>query len=187
MNPKRTISKKIKALKDIAGVCVSGTVYELDEMMKMFPYIDYKNTVYFEDYFEHKFEVGDKVRYTGSIKNNIDKTKPHKVISYRHDVRLNREIVYYTISNGHTTYQVEEKFLEFTETRYIISFSGARDGIRQHPDVLELEFYAYEHRIKNSWKDMFTFPNKEIATEVAKLFSEYTPLELLSIVKNYKK
>ena len=56
----------VKALKTIYGVVEEGGIYKLSDLERMFPYINFENTDYFQKLYNcDKFKKGDKVRYTG--------------------------------------------------------------------------------------------------------------------------
>lgn len=181
----------IKAIRSIPGVAEAGGIYKLHEMKSLFPYIDFNNTDYFAKmYTNDLFKIGDNVRYTGKpvkqfggIKNN----KVYIVVDVSHKVVGDLLYTSYSVKAKDSNlskelHLVKENELDYAESKWIISFTN--ESNQEHPAVHELDYFAWKDSIKNTWKNIFVFDSKEMATNVAKMFAENSIDEIYQTMLN---
>lgn len=164
--------RQIKIRKVIPNICNVGDIFKLDEFKNNYPFIDTNNKDYFEDYVPVKFKKGDKVKFTGSNRH-INKSKTFVIISERHHYFNNKLMIYYDIkeADGRDVYDnIEEKYLDSVTMKYVISLS--EDIHCSMPAIHEVSSVTVEHKIANTWKNMFVYDTKEEAEEVSKMFSK---------------
>jgi len=185
----KNYNKKVRALHDIHGICIKGNTYELIDLKRLFPYIDFNNSEYWEEVFDYKFNVGDNVRFIGHI-NNITKKGISKIVTYK-ITKITPQIynemlyIYYDIKDSvGETFTVTQAEIESVPERWIISFG--QNIHTDYPGIHYLDFNAWETKIKGTWKEKFVFGNYDEAVTVAKIFSRYSLPELVNLDKHEK-
>lgn len=182
---------KIKALRDIHGVCVTNNVYELNDLKSLFPYIDFNNTDYFQPVYDTKYDVGDNVRFIGRVtfaNKNLSNKITYVVKKVIPQIKNGLLYIYYEIAdanNNSQTYTVTEVEIEKAQEKWILSFSQAHNT--DMPGVHKLDFYAWEHKIKGTWKEIFVFNKFEDAVKIACMFKNHTIAEIWEATENYYK
>lgn len=178
----------IQAVKTIKGVVEAGAIYKLNDMKKLFPYIDFNNTDYFiRLYTNDKFKKGDRVRYTGkTIKsiNAIKNDKVYAVVDVLHKVIGELLYTSYTLTEVNSdpiqtvVHTVKEDEIEFANSKWIVSFTN--DIKQDRPAVHEFDYFAWL-KIKDTWKNIFVFDTREEAIRISNMFADN------SIEEIYKK
>lgn len=170
MSKGKKFIKKIKALKDIHGVVVKGNVYETDDLMKLFPYIDFKNKDYFEEIFDNKFKIGDEVYVSDDFSLRGISPKTTFVINKVYN-QVRGELLYtqYDVYNKEDSkrrlYTIDEHYLTSDKVKYLVSLTSPTFGDR--PAVHEIKERVSKNRFDNTWKKYMVFDTREEATEFA--------------------
>ena len=191
-----TNTPKVKALLNIPNVVDAGKIYNLNDLKKWYPYLDFTNTDYFRRVFDKKakFHVGDKVRFIGNpVKRHnywyadgearVSELKSYTVTRVTTEIK-NDDIYYiYEITNSDESFdKMKEDDLTAAPDMWIVSFGC--DKNRAHPDVHKIDYQGYTHKIVGTWKEMFLFDTQKEAEDAANLFVHHTIKEIIEKFTN---
>lgn len=182
----------VKVVKEIPGFLSVGGPYKLQDLKRQFPFLDFTSEYFEMEYFD-KFEIYDKVRFTG--KNNeyhyrrgssynipISKEQVYYVRGVSHEIKDDTVITKYRIEarDAYAEFIVPEEHLELAESKWIVSFSGVRNTDR--PAVHELDYFSWMKKIKGTWKEIFVFDTQKKAEVVADMFAKHSMEQIMRCV-----
>ena len=179
---------KVKALKSIPSVCVSGYIYETNDLKRLFPYIDFTNKEYFEEIFtDNKFNIGDRVRFIGKHTweyVEISSNSIYKITKIIPQIKNDLLYMKYEIVDSNDSYIVNEEDIAEAPSKWIISFSQYKNT--EMPGVHELDYAAWNRKVVNSWKSWFVFDTQDEAIAMARLFKKYTAKDIMNIIDKFE-
>lgn len=167
----------VKAVQTIPGVVEEGGIYKLNELNRLFPYIDFENKDYFQKvYSDDKFKNGDRVRYVGKGNDRplgISSETTYVVTGVSHKTIGEYLHTAYTVKHmeSGSTWLVKESELDYAKSKWIVSFSN--DKSQERPAIHEIDYFAYKNNIEKTWKDRFVFDTREDAKKLSDFLSKY--------------
>lgn len=170
--------RKIKALKTITGVVQANVVYETEVLKEMFPYIDLKNSEYFEEVFDNKFKVGDEVYVSAELNltySYMSHNATYIIDGIHNQVRGEYLYTHYDIydkaDKTHKTFTLDENYILADRTKYIVSLNSY--VTYDHPSVHAIPERIATKKYDEMWAKYMIFDTKEEAETFACRIKEF--------------